>query len=122
VSGIALLGLLLRVFRKGPEATIEELHAKLGDVFTVSFLFGQKVTFLIGQEVLSHFFRAPASEISRGDLFEFTVPMFGREVGYGINRGTRDEQLRIFVEALKPSKLRSNVEPILREVKVCTRA
>ncbi|KAM0846558.1 hypothetical protein ACQ4PT_055579 [Festuca glaucescens] len=50
VSGIALLGLLLRVFRKGPEAAIEGLHAKLGDVFTVSFLFGQKVTFLIGQE------------------------------------------------------------------------
>jgi sterol 14-demethylase len=66
VSGIALLGLLLRVFRKGPEAAIEGLHAKLGDVFTVSFLFGQKVTFLIGQEVLS--------EISRGDLFECNDP------------------------------------------------
>ncbi|KAK1692458.1 hypothetical protein QYE76_009155 [Lolium multiflorum] len=81
------------------------------------FLFGQKVTFLIGPEVLSHFFRAPTFEISRGDLFEFTVPMFGREVGYGVDRGTRDEQLHIFVEALKPSKLRSNVEPMLREVK-----
>jgi sterol 14-demethylase len=57
-----------------------------------------------------------------GRHIEFTVPMLGREVGYGVNRGTRDEQLRIFVEALKPSKLRSNVEPILREVKVCTRA
>ncbi|KAM0847837.1 hypothetical protein ACQ4PT_054775 [Festuca glaucescens] len=119
VSGIAVLGLLPRLFREGPEAAIKGLHAKLGDVFTVSFLFRQKVTFLIGQEVLSHFFRAPASEISRGDLFEFTVPMFGREVGYGVDRGTRDEQLRIFVEALKPSKLRSNVEPMLREVKAC---
>jgi sterol 14-demethylase len=48
--------------------------------------------------------------------------MFGQEVGYGVNRGTRDEQHCIFVEALKPSKLRSNVEPMLREVKVCTRA
>lgn len=93
-----------------------ELRAKLGGVFTVSLLFGHRVTFLIGQEVLAHFFRAPASEISRGDLFEFTVPMFGQEVGYGVDAGTRDEQLRIFLDALKPSKLKSHVEPMLREV------
>ncbi|CAM0942968.1 unnamed protein product [Alopecurus aequalis] len=118
VSAISLLRLLPSVFREGPEPAMRELHAKLGSAFTVSFLFGQKVTFLIGQEeVLSHFFRAPASEISRGNLFEFTVPMFGREVGYGVDRATRDEQLRIFVDALKPSKLRSHVDPMLREVK-----
>lgn len=93
-----------------------ELRAKLGGVFTVSLLFGHRVTFLIGQEVLAHFFRAPASEISRGDLFEFTVPMFGQEVGYGVDAGTRDEQLRIFLDALKPSRLKSHVEPMLREV------
>ncbi|KAM0867761.1 hypothetical protein ACQ4PT_041766 [Festuca glaucescens] len=109
----SIVGFVAGSWMRGPEAAIKGLHTKLGDVFTVSFLFGQKVTFLTGQEVLSHFFRAPASEISRGDLFEFTVPMFGREVGYGVDRGTRDEQLRIFVEALKPSKLRSNVEPML---------
>jgi sterol 14-demethylase len=91
VSSIALLGLLPGVYREGPEAVMRRLQARLGDVFTVS-LFGPKVTFLIGQEeVCSHFFRAPASEISHGDLFEFTVPMFGREVGYGVDEDTREE-------------------------------
>jgi hypothetical protein len=49
---------------------------------------------------------------------EFTVPMIGKEVGYGVDAATRNEQNRFYNNALKPSKLRTHVGPMLNEVEV----
>ncbi|XP_047052356.1 obtusifoliol 14-alpha demethylase-like [Lolium rigidum] len=115
VSGLALLGLLPMLSKKGLQSTIYDLYTKLGSVFTISF-FGPKLTFLIGPEVSAHFFQGLDSDISHGNLFEFTVPMFGKETGYGVDINIRNEQARFYVDALKPSMLRRHVGPMLQEV------
>lgn len=103
---------------KGFEATLYEQYAKLGSVFTVS-LFGMKTTtFLAGPDVSAHFYQGPDSEISHGDLLEFTVPMFGEGVAFAVDTATRAEQHRFYVDALKPARLRCHVAPMLQEVEV----
>lgn len=117
VSFVALIGLVHILFTKGFEAMILNQYRKLGSVFTVSFI-GKKVTFLIGPEVSGHFYQGPDSEVSP-NMFEFTVPILGKDVGYSVDSATRNEQIRFSTDALKPSKLRSLVGLMLQEVEVC---
>jgi sterol 14-demethylase len=44
--------------------------------------------------------------------------MLGKEVGYGVDTATRNEQARIAFDALKPSKLRSHAAPMIQELGV----
>ncbi|CAL4987349.1 unnamed protein product [Urochloa decumbens] len=111
----SVIGLFYTMFTKGFRAMIQHQYEKLGSVFTISF-FGPKVTFLIGPEVSGHFYQGLDSEINHGRILEFTVPMFGKAVGYGVDDTTRREQYRFQFEALRPSKLKSNVALMLQEV------
>jgi sterol 14-demethylase len=117
VKGIALLRLLRTLFTEGPEATMQHLHNSLGSAFTVSFLW-KRVTFLVGQEASAMFFQGLESEVTQGDLFEATVPMFGTEVGFGVDYNTRREHTRFIVESLKPTQFKSYVDPMIQEVEV----
>ncbi|OEL33697.1 hypothetical protein BAE44_0005284 [Dichanthelium oligosanthes] len=121
VKGGSIIGLLHTFFTKGFRAMIQDQYAKLGSVFTISF-FGLKCTFLIGPEVSGHFYQGLDSELSHGRILEFTVPMFGKEVGYGVDAATRSEQRRFEIDALKPSKLKSHVGPMLQEVEVSNKS
>ncbi|KAM3271267.1 hypothetical protein ACQJBY_041820 [Aegilops geniculata] len=116
VNGVALLGLLPTLLKKGLPAMVNDLYANYGSVFTVSCFGVIKVTLLIGPEATTHFFQGLESEISHGNLLEFTVPMFGKAVGYGRDTTTRMEQMRFHSEALRASRLRSHVSPMLQEV------
>ncbi|KAK3161676.1 hypothetical protein QOZ80_1BG0080070 [Eleusine coracana subsp. coracana] len=113
VNSVSLIRLVLT---KGLRAMICDQHRKLGSVFSVSFFGLHKVTFLVGPEVSGHFYQGLESEISHGNTLEFLVPIFGKEVGFGVDITTRTEQMRFYNEALKPSRLRSNVDPMLKEV------
>ncbi|KAL6841658.1 hypothetical protein ACP4OV_028597 [Aristida adscensionis] len=115
LKGGSIIVLLYVLVRKGLRAMIHDQHAKLGSVFTVS-LFGLEITFLAEPEVLGHFYQGLDSEISHSGLLEFTVPMIGKEVGYGVDIITRAEQGRFYSDALKPSKLRCHAGPMLQEV------
>lgn len=117
VNGIALLVLSPTLFKHGLKAMIHDLYTKFGSVFTIS-LFGVKVTFLVGPEVSAHFFQGLESEISHGNTLQFTVPMFGQGVAFGVDSATRNEQTRFYSDALKPSKLRRHVDPMVQEVEV----
>ncbi|CAM0870154.1 unnamed protein product [Alopecurus aequalis] len=115
VDGITLLRLLPTLLKEGLPAMMNDLYLKYGSVFTVS-PFGINVTVLIGPEVTGHFFQGLELEISHGNLFEFTVPMFGKAVFYGRDSATRVEQTRFHIEALKPSSLSRHVSPMIQEV------
>ena len=117
VKGVSVIRVLHTLLTKGLQAMIHDQYTTLGSVFTISF-FGHKVTFLIGPEVSAHFYQGLDSEISHGSGIEYTVPMIGKEVGYGVDAATRNEQNRFYYDALKPSKLRSHVGPMLQEVEV----
>ncbi|KAM0892340.1 hypothetical protein ACQ4PT_025836 [Festuca glaucescens] len=115
VNCAALLALIPTLVKNGMPAVFNHLYARYGSVFMVS-PFGLKMTFLAGPEVTTHFFQGLDSEISHGDLFEFTVPMFGLAIAYAVDSATRNEQKRFHLEALRPSRLAGHVSKMLQEV------
>ncbi|CAM0870468.1 unnamed protein product [Alopecurus aequalis] len=118
VNVITLLRLLPAIITTGLPATINYLYENFGNVFTVS-IFGRNMTFLIGPELSQHFFHGMESEISHGNLMDFTVPMLGQHVAYAVDSATRKQQRGFYIDALtKPEALRSHVDPMLQEVEV----
>jgi sterol 14-demethylase len=59
VSGVSMMLALSTLLMKGQQTVIQELHTKLGSVFTLSIFGVKKVTFLVGPEVTAHFYQAP---------------------------------------------------------------
>ncbi|KAK3120273.1 hypothetical protein QOZ80_9AG0684840 [Eleusine coracana subsp. coracana] len=108
------IGLLHTLFTKGLQEMMFDQYKRFGSVFTVNFI-GRKVTFLVGPKVSGHFYQGLDSEVSL-NMFEFTVPMLGKDVGYSVDSAIRNEQNRFWTDALKPSKLRTHVGPMLQEV------
>jgi sterol 14alpha-demethylase len=90
VNFAASIGLLHTLFTKGFQEMVFEQCKKLGSVFTVS-LVGKKLTFLVGPEVSGQFYQGLDSEVSL-NLYEFTVPILGKDVGYSVDSATRYEQ------------------------------
>jgi sterol 14-demethylase len=118
VSWVSMMSALPTLLTKGQQAVIQDLHTKLGSVFTLSFFGVKKVTFLVGPEVTAHFFQAPESEISIGNLYDFTVPIFGQGVLYDVDLATRSKQIRFCTDAMQPMKLKNHVDSLVREVQV----
>ncbi|XP_072954884.1 obtusifoliol 14-alpha demethylase [Typha angustifolia] len=113
VSSFPVIGGLLR-FMKGPVVMIREEYRKLGGVFTVNIV-NRKITFFIGPEVSAHFFKAPESEMSQQEVYQFNVPTFGPGVVFDVDYSVRQEQFRFFTEALRVTKLRSYVDQMVVE-------
>jgi sterol 14-demethylase len=117
VNGIAFLALLPNLLKKGLHDVVNDLYVKHGSVFMAG-LFGPNVTFLIGPEVTAHFYQAPESEISIDNLYEFTVPIFGKGVLYDVDLATRSRQIRFCTDAIQPMKLKNHVDSLVHEVQV----
>ncbi|PRQ39762.1 putative sterol 14-alpha-demethylase [Rosa chinensis] len=113
VKALPLIGGLLR-FLKGPIVMIREEYPKLGSVFTLN-LFHKKITFLIGPEVSAHFFKAPESDLSQQEVYQFNVPTFGPGVVFDVDYTVRQEQFRFFTEALRVNKLKGYVDQMVTE-------
>ncbi|CAA7037780.1 unnamed protein product [Microthlaspi erraticum] len=108
-----LIGSLLK-FLKGPIIMLREEYPKLGSVFTVNLLH-KKITFLIGPEVSAHFFKAPESDLSQQEVYQFNVPTFGPGVVFDVDYSVRQEQFRFFTEALRVNKLKGYVDMMVTE-------
>lgn len=108
-----LLGGLLR-FMGGPIVMLREEYPKLGSVFTLNLL-NKKITFFIGPEVSAHFFKAPESELSQQEVYQFNVPTFGPGVVFDVDYSIRQEQFRFFTESLRVTKLKGYVDQMVTE-------
>ena len=86
-------------------------------VFTVNLLH-KKMTFLIGPEVSAHFFKAPESDLSQQEVYQFNVPTFGPGVVFDVDYSVRQEQFRFFTEALRVNKLKGYVDMMVTEAEV----
>ncbi|KAK4413498.1 Sterol 14-demethylase [Sesamum alatum] len=113
VSSLPVVGGLLR-FMKGPIVMLREEYPKLGSVFTLNLL-NKNITFLIGPEVSAHFFKAPESDLSQQEVYQFNVPTFGPGVVFDVDYSIRQEQFRFFTEALRVTKLKGYVEQMVTE-------
>ncbi|KAH7548497.1 hypothetical protein ACOSP7_031703 [Xanthoceras sorbifolium] len=113
VNGWPVIGGLVR-FLKGPILMLREEYPKLGSVFTVP-LVNRKITFLIGPEVSAHFFKAPETDLSQQEVYQFNVPTFGPGVVFDVDYSIRQEQFRFFTEALRVNKLKGYVDQMVTE-------
>ncbi|KAG8100006.1 hypothetical protein GUJ93_ZPchr0013g36641 [Zizania palustris] len=116
LRGAALLWCALSALRDGPLEAFRRQHAKLGSVFTASLPGLVKLTFLVGPEASRYFYLAPETEISHGRIYEFTIPLFGRGVGYDVDLATRSEQTRFYLDALHARKVRASIAAMVEEV------
>jgi sterol 14-demethylase len=122
VSKVSLLAYVPTLVRSGLPAVIDHLHTKLGSVFTMSLFGLKKVTFLVGPEVTAHFFQGSESEIRQSNIYEVTVPVFGRGVQYDVDLATRSRQISFCMESIKPLNLRGHVDSMAHEVEVIKQA
>lgn len=113
IKAFPLIGGLIR-FLNGPIVMVREEYAKLGSVFTLNLLH-RRITFFIGPEVSAHFFKAPESDLSQQEVYQFNVPTFGPGVVFDVDYSVRQEQFRFFTEALRVNKLRSYVDQMVFE-------
>ncbi|OIW17594.1 hypothetical protein TanjilG_11158 [Lupinus angustifolius] len=113
VPAYPLFGGLHR-FMKGPILMLNDVYPKLGSVFTLK-LFHKNITFLIGPEVSSHFFKAQETDMSQQEVYQFNVPTFGPGVVFDVDYSIRQEQFRFFTEALRVNKLKSYVDQMVVE-------
>nr|GME08095.1 sterol 14-demethylase [Ipomoea batatas]GME19029.1 sterol 14-demethylase [Ipomoea batatas] len=113
VKAWPVLGGLVR-FLKGPIVMLREEYAKMGSVFTLN-LVNKNITFLIGPEVSAHFFKAPESDLSQQEVYQFNVPTFGPGVVFDVDYSIRQEQFRFFTEALRVNKLKGYVDQMVME-------
>ena len=111
--GVPFLGTLMG-FAKNPIDVIRAGHAKHGNVFSIRLLH-KKMTFLVGPEVSSHFFKGKETDISQKEVYEFNVPVFGPGVVYDVDMETRVQQFQFFAESLKPAKMKTYVGMMVRE-------
>ena len=111
-----VLGGLVR-FLKGPVVMLREEYPKLGSVFTLNLL-NKNITFFIGPEVSAHFFKAPESDLSQQEVYQFNVPTFGPGVVFDVDYAVRQEQFRFFTEALRVNKLKGYVDQMVVEAEV----
>lgn len=118
VKAWPVLGGLVR-FLKGPIVMLREEYAKMGSVFTLN-LVNKNITFLIGPEVSAHFFKAPESDLSQQEVYQFNVPTFGPGVVFDVDYSVRQEQFRFFTEALRVNKLKGYVDQMVMEAEVYT--
>jgi len=116
VSFVSLIASLPTLLTRGLPAVIHGLHAKLGNVFTISLFGVKKVTFLVGPEATAHFFEGSESEIRQSNIYEFSVPVVGRGVLYDVDLTTRSRQLSFCTNAIKPMNVRSHVDAMVQEV------
>lgn len=107
----------VRKFMKGPINMIREEYPRLGSVFTVKVL-NRNITFLLGPEESVHFFKAPESEMSQQEVYQYNVPTFGPGVVFDVDYSVRMEQFRFFSESLRVSSLKSYVEHMVYEAEI----
>lgn len=116
VPAFPVVGGLIK-FMGGPIPLIRESYKRLGSVFTVNVLH-LRITFLIGPEATTHFYKAPEDALSQKEVYQFNVPTFGPGVVFDVDYPIRMEQFRFFADALKITRLRTYVDQMVLEAEV----
>jgi len=101
-------------FSKDSLGTVKKAHEKLGDCFTLH-LAGFNMTFLIGPEAQTAFFKATDDELSQREAYRFTTPVFGQGVVFDSPASVMYEQMKFVKSGLVVNQLRKHVPVIERE-------
>ncbi len=92
-------------FARNPVALIERGRQKYGDVFFMQ-LTGKRVMVLTGPTANEAFFRAPDSQLTQREVYQFMVPVFGPGVAYDCEPQLMEEQLGFVMPAMRDDSMR----------------
>jgi sterol 14alpha-demethylase len=113
-GGLPFLGHALE-FNRNPVRFLQRARSRFGDIFSF-LLAGNRVAVLTGPRANEAFFRAPDDQLSARDAYQFTVPIFGKDIAYDASPDRMSEQLDFVTPALSERRLRSYVMFIKEEV------
>jgi sterol 14-demethylase len=115
-GGLPFLGHALE-FNRNPVRFLERGRQRFGDIFSF-LLAGNRVAVLTGPKAHEAFFRAADEQLSARDAYQFTVPIFGKDIAYAASPQRMSEQLDLVTPALSERRLRSYVNVIREEVEL----
>eukprot|EP01133_Synstelium_polycarpum_P008007 gene8007-9406_t len=101
-------------FATDPLGLVKRSYEAVGDAFTLS-LMGFKMTFLVGPEAQSVFFRGSDEELSPKEAYRFVTPVFGPGVVYDSPTEVMYQQLRFVKNGLTLPQLKKAVGIITEE-------
>ncbi|MCG8591737.1 MAG: cytochrome P450 [Proteobacteria bacterium] len=119
-GGLPVLGQGL-AFGKNPMAVLERGWRELGEVFEF-VLAGRRTVFLAGPRAHEAYFRAPEDQLSAKEVYQFTIPIFGRNVAYDAPRDLMAEQVAFLHPALREERMRGYTRAMCDELALYTEA
>lgn len=111
--GVPIVGTFYE-FAKSPVGFIRKCYDQFGSVYTVSMM-GQNLTFLIGPEASTPFFKATDDQLSQPEVYGFMKPVFGADVVYDAAPPVRKQQMQNMSKGLRTDRLKSYVPKIVKE-------
>jgi len=112
-AGIPILGNFIG-FAKDPVGFVRQSYEKMGEVFTLR-MFGQRITFLIGPDAHTPFFRASDEDADQAEVYKFMTPVFGKGIVYDAPLKLRVQQLKFVSASLKAAQLRTYIPKVIME-------
>lgn len=112
-GGLPILGHAL-AFGRDPLALLEQAWQRLGDVFGLQ-LGGRQFVVLAGLAAHEAYFLAPDDQLSAREVYQFTVPIFGKGVAYDASPEVMAEQLDFLAPLLKGAPMRQYVNMMRAE-------
>jgi len=103
-------------FGVDPIATLKKAHQKFNDCFTCH-LAGFNMTFLVGPEAQTVFFKATDEELSQREAYKFVAPVFGPGVVFDSPTSVMYEQMKFVKSGLAANNLKKYVPIIENEAR-----
>jgi sterol 14-demethylase len=113
VIRIPLFGVIAE-FLKSPNDMMKRCYKDYGPVFTIP-IFNQRITFLIGPEAQSLFFKSGDDVLSQDECYHFMQAVFGPGVVYDAPRKKRQMQFQTMANGLRTSRMKTYVPKIEEE-------
>lgn len=113
--GIPFIGNYME-FASNPVQFIEKCVKIYGGVFTMPVLH-KNLTFLVGPEPSTPFFKLNDDFMSQSEVYGFMTPVFGKGIVYDAEPKKRQQQMQAMSQALKSKSLKSYVPKIEKETK-----
>ncbi|MBA3494493.1 MAG: cytochrome P450, partial [Gammaproteobacteria bacterium] len=114
-GGLPVLGHAL-AFQRDPLSLLERAWRAHGEVFQFR-LGGREVVVFVGPEAHDAYFRAPDDQLSAREVYQFTVPIFGKGVAYDVAPERMAEQLSFLAPLMRGGPMHAYARLIDQEIK-----
>jgi sterol 14-demethylase len=111
--GLPLIGNYVG-FASNPVKFVEDCMNKFGKIYTVPMLH-KRLTFLLGPEVSTPFFKLTDDYMSQPEVYGFMTPVFGKNVVYDAEPKKRIQQMQKMATGLTSHRLRAYIPKIEKE-------